>query len=168
MQNHWPLLKDCPETLSPCTSSTLAGSCHPHLFHPVSRKSLSSGTDAARGCSPGPEGLKILRLGGSHTWKCRAETKQTHFTKCWAVAGSSRGPCSCLRSCSAARGHPSWLLALFATLISVSQAEGVLELHEKKRPVPSVAALVFPRLCPHLTAVPGHEWVPALRVCTQR
>lgn len=32
-------------------------------------------------------------------------------------AGLSRGSARCLRSCSAARGHPSWLLALFAALI---------------------------------------------------
>lgn len=93
MQTPWLLLKDCPEPLSPCTNSTLAGSCHPHLFYSVSRKSLSHlGRTQPSGCSAGPEGVKILRLDRTHTWMCGAETKRAHFMGYWTVAGSRRGP----------------------------------------------------------------------------
>lgn len=60
----------------------------------------------------------------------------------------SRGSAWCLWSCSAARGHPSWLLALFAALIRTSEAETVLELHEKKRPTSSVAMPVLLQMGP--------------------
>ena len=111
-------------------------------------KASHLGDTQPRGCSPGLEGLKMLWLDGTRIWKCGAETKQTHFTGCWAVGGSSRDLCGCQQSCSAVQGHPSWLLALFATLISVSEAEAVLELHEKKCPAPSVATPGFLQMCP--------------------
>ena len=127
-----------------------------HQFHldwllPSSRcseKASHLGHGQPRGWSPGLEGLRMPRLDRTHIWKCGAETKQAPFTGCWAVAGSSRDLCSCLQSYSAARGHPSWFLALFAALISVSEAGAALELREQKRRVPSVATPVFPQMHP--------------------
>lgn len=82
----------------------------------------------------------MLRLDGTCTWKCGAETKQTHSTGCWAKQGSVWLPvvlqCCPRPSLLAPRSLPA--------LISVSEAG--LELPEQK--CPCWATLVLPEMCP--------------------
>lgn len=105
----------------------------------VQRKHLLGHTEPW-GCCPGLKRLKMFRLDGTCTWKCGAETKQTHSTGCWAKQGSVWLP-AVLQCCP----RPSLLAPRsLPALISVSEAG--LELPEQK--CPCWATLVLPEMCP--------------------
>lgn len=107
-------------------------------------KASSAGTDTAQGCSPRPGGLKVLRKDGTHIWKCRTEAPQTPVAGCWVEQGIC-AVLAVLQRCP----RPS-LLAPCSLCCSdtTSEAEAVLELHEKKLPTSSVATPVLLQMGP--------------------
>lgn len=128
----------------------------PTCFTSVQRNLLLGHTEPW-GCCPGLKGLKMLRLDGPECGNVGQRSNKLIPQD----AGSSRDLCSCQQPCSAAQGHPSWLLALF--LLWYLYQNLVWSYLSRNAPV-------GPRWCSqswHLAEGPGQEQVMALRcVCT--